>query len=178
MAKKSDLNSDRIFLHDKPQDEVVLRTKAEEFKFDELSLKEIKDLVVSMRKMMRKAKGVGLSANQIGLPYRMFVAEVPDSSGNTKFYCVFNPKLEKLEAKELVDEGCLSVPGVYGQIERYDKVILKGQDVKGKILKIKAWGLLAQVFQHELGHLNGELFIDKVKRLYEIEGVKVEAKKK
>jgi len=168
MVKKKEEHNGRVLIHSLPQEEAVLRSKAKEFEFTELSLMEIRDLVVHMRSVMRKARGVGLSANQIGLPYRLFVAEVPDGHGSTKFYAIFNPKLEKLEDKELMDEGCLSVPGVYGQVERYEKLILKGQDAKGKPVKIKAWGLLAQVFQHELGHLNGELFIDKAKQLYEV----------
>jgi len=169
---KKEKNNERIFVHNNPEDEVVLRTKAKKFNFDDLSFKEIRELVALMRKVMKRANGVGLSANQIGLPYRMFVAGVPDSDGGTKYYTVFNPELEKLEDKIQMEEGCLSVPGKYGQIERYDKVVLKGQDARGKALKIRAWGLLAQVFQHELGHLNGELFIDKAKSVRDVSGLK------
>lgn len=161
----NELNS-RIFVHDKPEDNTLLRHKAKPFQFTELSPKEIRELIAHMRRVMHRAKGVGLSANQIGLPYSLFVAEVPTSDGDTKFYAIFNPQLENLEEKVVMEEGCLSVPGIYGEIERYERVTLKGQDKGGKVVKIKAWGLLAQVFQHEIGHLHGELYIDKAKNTY------------
>ncbi len=109
---------------------------------------------------MKQANGIGLSANQIGLSYRMFVAQVP-AQGQDKFYTVLNPELEK-DGKEVSvqEEGCLSVVGVYGNVKRPERVILRGLDRNGRPLKIKAWGLLARVFQHEIDHLNGKLFID------------------
>src|SRR3989344_3979318 len=99
-----------------------------------------------MRREMHNADGIGLSANQIGLNTRVFVAMV-----ETKFYAVFNPELIQLSKEtNSMDEGCLSVPGVYGLVERPSKVTLKGLDANGKPIKIKAWGLLARVFQHEM----------------------------
>jgi peptide deformylase len=68
-----------------------------------------------------------------------------------------------------VEEGCLSVPLVYGEVARPSRVTLTGQDKTGKFVKIKAWGLLARVFQHETDHLNGIVFIDRAKQLYEYE---------
>jgi peptide deformylase len=111
---------------------------------------------------MREANGVGLSANQIGLSWNMFVAEVPDNDGILKLYAIFNPRLEKVaRAKKVIfEEGCLSVPKKYGRIERFSEVKLSGLNKLGKPVKIKAWGLLAHVFQHEVDHLNGKLFID------------------
>ena len=125
------------------------------------SKKNIRDLVQRMRGAMQEAEGVGLSANQIGLDMKVFVARVEN-----KFYALFNPEIVQFSSETLpMEEGCLSVPGVYGSVERPAKVMLKGYDMNGKPIKIKAWGLLARVFQHESDHLNGKLFIDKAKRV-------------
>ncbi len=152
-------------------EEKVLRKKAVPFKFDSMSHAELKELIDFMRKKMRQANGVGLAANQIGLPFSMFVAEVPDErNGGRKFYSIFNPKLKKEGTETItIEEGCLSVPGIYGEVTRPKRVILIGQDKNGKPVKIKAWGLLARVFQHETDHLNGGLFIDKAKHLHSYE---------
>ena len=122
-----------------------------------------------MRKMMKRANGIGLSANQIGLPYRMFVGQIPVArGGENKSYVVLNPELEKdTKEKASQEEGCLSVIGIYGEVERPARVTLRGLDRYGKPLKIKAWGLLARMFQHEVDHLDGGLFIDKAKDVYE-----------
>jgi peptide deformylase len=144
-----------------------LHKKTDEFDFKKFTKKEIAGLVARMRAIMRKANGIGLSANQIGLNLKVFVAEVPDADGGTKFYALFNPKFEKLsEEKVTNEEGCLSVIGTWGDVERSEQATLTGLDKNGKKVKIKAWGLLARVFQHEMDHLNGKLFIEKAKNLY------------
>lgn len=162
---------DHIWQLDKKPEEKVLRKKAVPFKFNSMTKAELKGLVDFMRKKMREANGIGLAANQIGLPFSAFVAEVPDEkNGGHKFYAIFNATLEK-NGKETMDaeEGCLSVPGKYGAVERPKRVTLNGQDKNGRPVKIKAWGLLARVFQHETDHLNGILFIDKAKNIHEVE---------
>jgi peptide deformylase len=120
-----------------------------------------------MRIQMKAANGVGLSANQIGISERFFVGEIPDSQGKPKFYAIFNPKITKVSKKktETQEEGCLSVPEIWGPVERYSEVVLEGQDSTGKKVKIKAWGLLARMFQHEVDHLDGKLFIDRAKHV-------------
>ncbi len=130
--------------------------------------KEMESLLKKMYAAMKAANGVGLSANQIGLPYQLFVAAVPDAQGRQKLYAVLNPKLEKagLE-KSTAEEGCLSVPGKFGEVTRPAQVTVSGCDKNGKAVKIKAWGLLARVFQHEIDHLNGALFIDKARNISE-----------
>lgn len=154
-----------LFITNKSQ-EKFLRRKTADFDFKKFTRKEISDLVNRMRRIMRAANGIGLSANQIGLDLRMFVAEVPDHEGNAKFYAVFNPKIEKLsDEKTEYEEGCLSVPGAWGDVERPEKIVLGGLDRYGRPAKIKAWGLLARVFQHEMDHLNGKLFIDRTKKI-------------
>jgi len=156
-----------ILTIDSKKEEKFLRKKTADFDFKKFTKKEVADLVNRMRRIMHKANGVGLSANQIGLDLKMFVAEVPDADGGTKFYAIFNPKFEKLGEKAVTnEEGCLSVIGTWGDVPRAEQVVLSGFDKNGKKLKIKAWGLLARVFQHEMDHLHGKLFIDRAKQIY------------
>jgi peptide deformylase len=152
------------------KDKKFLRKKTVPFDFKKFKKREIEDLVVRMRRIMHAANGIGLSANQIGLGFSVFVAEVTDAQGGMKFYAVFNPKLEKV-SKETVafEEGCLSVPGMWGDVTRAAEIVVSGFNKAGKPVKVKAWGLLARVFQHEIDHLNGKLFIDRAKKLYEAE---------
>ncbi|MEK7191981.1 MAG: peptide deformylase [Patescibacteria group bacterium] len=146
------------------KDEKFLRQKTVNFDFKKHSQAEIRELVKTMRQMMKKASGIGLSANQIGLNIKTFVAQVEN-----KFYAVFNPEiLQKSKETSSLDEGCLSVPGVYGIVERPEKITLAGYNSSGKKIKIKAWGLLARVFQHEMDHLGGKLFTDKTKKVEKI----------
>ena len=152
------------------KDEKFLRKKTVPFVFDRFTRKEINDLIARMRNIMHEANGIGLSANQIGLSFAVFVAETPDARGGTKFYAVFNPKIEKV-SKETVtfEEGCLSIPGKWGDVTRVAEIVVSGQDKMGKPVKVKAWGLLARIFQHEIDHLNGKLFIDRAKDIHESE---------
>lgn len=144
--------------------EKVLRRKLPPVDITREDKKELKELVKRMRAEMRKTNGIGLSANQIGVEKRLFVAQVPDDQGRVKFYAVVNPEIVKTSKDTAVlEEGCLSVPERYGFVERPLRVTLQGFDVNGKKLKIKAWGLLARVFQHEVDHLNGALFVDHVR---------------
>ena len=156
------------------KDEKFLRRRADDFDFNRFSKKEVGELVAKMRKIMHHAQGIGLSANQIGLNMRLFVAEVPDEKRKgLKFYAVFNPKIEKLDGKTYVlSEGCLSIPLTYGDVERPERIVLLGYDRNNQPIKIKAWGLLARVFQHEMDHLNGMLFIDKAKNIKKLESSK------
>jgi peptide deformylase len=132
----------------------ILREKTE--KVEKID-KEIKDLIKEMKKIMIQQNGVGLAANQIGKNLSIFVAY-----DNKKFYTFINPEIVKFSGKEkIMEEGCLSVPNVWGQIKRYEGVVVSYQDLFGKKKKLKARGLLAQIIQHEIDHLNGVLFIDK-----------------
>ncbi|HXF44143.1 MAG TPA: peptide deformylase [Candidatus Paceibacterota bacterium] len=155
------------------KEEKFLRKKVKPFDFSKFSKKEIRELVRNMRKMMLKASGIGLAANQVGFDFSFFVAQVPQSregGGNEKFYAIFNPKITRVSSeKESVEEGCLSVPGILGNVPRPSKIILEGEDQNGKKVKIKAWGLLARVFQHEVDHLEGKVFLDRTKEIYRID---------
>lgn len=159
----------KIVTTENKKDENFLRRKTAEFDFVKSNKKEISELVLRMRRAMREANGLGLSANQVGINLRVFVAEVPISQSETKFYAIFNPKIEKYGGEKVsFEEGCLSIPGIYGDVERPEKITLAGQDKNGKQIKIKAWGLLARVFQHEVDHLEGKLFADKAKNIHRL----------
>lgn len=144
-----------------------LRQKSKLFDFKEYSKKDVSDLVLYMRKMMIINHGVGLAAPQIGLNMRVFVAQLPSSDGRGyvgKFYAFFNPKIESYSKKTNLDtEGCLSVPGYFGTVERSDKITVTGFDKNNRKISVKADGFLARIFQHEIDHLDGTLYIDKSK---------------
>lgn len=153
-----------ILTNNNSSDEKFLRKKTAFFDFSKINKSDLRKLLQEMRRAMKKAQGIGLSANQIGVNSRFFVAEV-----NNKFYAIFNPEIEKeSQEKTELEEGCLSVPGTYGMVARNQKITIGGFDVNNKKIKIRAWGLLAQVFQHEIDHLNGKLFIDRAKNLYQV----------
>lgn len=158
--------SDAVLFVTDRREKKFLKKKTRIFDFSKFSREEASHLIVRMKKAMREAGGIGLSANQIGLDMKVFVAEVPSSKNEMKFYAIFNPEIEKFsEEKTSLEEGCLSVPHTYGSVERAERVLLRGQDKNGKPLKIKAWGLLARVFQHEFDHLHGILFTDRAKEV-------------
>jgi peptide deformylase len=159
------MTKDGIWVIDNKSEAKLLRKKVADFDFKKHSKKEINELLKKMREAMKAANGIGLSANQIGLDMNIFIAQAED-----KFYAVFNPKITKYSGEKiLMEEGCLSVPEIYGTTERPEKVTLEGYDKNGKKLKIKSWGLLARIFQHETDHLNGKLFIDIATDLHKYE---------
>lgn len=152
---------------DKKENEEFLRKKTEEVDLENEDEKELRELIKEMRKTMIDADGVGLSANQVGLSKKIFVAQIPDENGKPKFYSFINPKIiEKSEETSTMMEGCLSINDKYGPVERSKKIKIKGKTVEGREKKMKVWGMLARVFQHEMDHLNGKLFIDKAKEVY------------
>ncbi|PIT93240.1 MAG: peptide deformylase [Candidatus Harrisonbacteria bacterium CG10_big_fil_rev_8_21_14_0_10_38_8] len=155
----------KLYTVNNPDELKLLKSKLREFDFKSLTNREIRDLIKKMRVLMKKENGVGLASNQVGLDFQVFIAQ---ESG--KFYAIFNPKITKTFGKKVkMEEGCLSVPGKYGFVDRYEKIVIEGLTPQGKKLKIKAWGLLAQIFQHETDHLNGELYINKAKEVFDFE---------
>lgn len=132
----------------------------------------LKELAEDMLETMRHHQGVGLAGPQIGVMQRIFVAEIPPSRGNGPephpqsgiTYILINPELVKA-AENLVEgrEGCLSIPKWMGMVERPEWVEVKAQDLTGRKIKLKVDDLLARIFQHELDHLNGVLYIDHIK---------------
>ena len=150
----------KILIVKNKEEEKFLRRKPEKFDFSKYTRKEISLLIKEMRETMDRADGVGLSANQIGLNIQAFVAKVEG-----KRYAVFNPEFLKIsKTADGLAEGCLSIPEVYREVVRPERVVLAGFDKYGKKIKIKADGLLARVFQHEMDHLNGRLIIDHTKK--------------
>lgn len=125
--------------------------------------KKLKFLVNDMKKSLYAANGVGLAAPQIAVSKRIFVAD----DGESGFEAYINPQwVPDGEEKSIDVEGCLSVPELYGEVERFSNVIIHYQDIHGKKKMRKASGLLARCIQHETDHLNGILFIEKAISLH------------
>ncbi len=141
----------------------VLRDKAHTVRRFEDGLET---LVEDMVETMRAAAGIGLAAPQVGVSERVIVVELPEKEedpGSGQLYVVINPQIARASREEEAGiEGCLSVPGYVGEVIRHQAVTVKGQDVKGRKIRVKAQGLLARVFQHEIDHLDGVLYIDKL----------------
>ena len=127
---------------------------------------EFQQLVDDMLETMREAPGVGLAAPQIGEPLQLVVIEYnefeEDEDVRPKRYVLVNPQFTWFSEEKVTDlEGCLSVPGFTGTVERSEAVSLKAQNRFGKPVKLSVDGWLARIFQHEIDHLNGVLYIDK-----------------
>lgn len=133
----------------------VLRERAVPVETFDDALRRLAD---DMVETMHAAPGVGLAANQVGVRLACFVYD--DRDGHAGF--VANPELSDLEDEETIDEGCLSVPGPYHPTSRALKVRVRGFDLEGKPLDVRAEGLLARIFQHETDHLNGKLYLDRL----------------
>jgi len=142
--------------------EEVLREDAKPVEvFDDDLAKLIDDMVDTMR----EAPGVGLAAPQIGISKRIIVVEFGDEEDDSipkQLYVMINPEIIK-ESNDKVPgiEGCLSVPGVVGNVNRSRVVTVRGQNIHGKPVKIRAQGWLARIFQHEIDHINGVLYTDR-----------------
>jgi peptide deformylase len=120
--------------------------------------KPIQRLIDDMIETMRAAPGVGLAAPQIGVPLRLAVIEVDE-----KVTVLINPEIIKTIGEHELDEGCLSVPGFWGQVARAERVSVKALDRQGKERRIRdAEGLFAQALQHEIDHLDGRLYVDHI----------------
>src|SRR5437588_10102411 len=135
----------------------VLRQKAKKVhRFDP----SISKLIDDMFETMHAAHGVGQAAPQIAISVRIFVAEFEERK-----IAMVNPEIVKAEGEEGGTEGCLSIPGYVGEnIRRATSVVVKGQDAHGKAIRVRAEGWLARVIQHEIDHLDGILFIDRLDR--------------
>ena len=134
---------------------------------------ELQSLVEDMIETLREAPGVGLAAPQIDVPLRLIVIEYGDDEDEDvppKLYVVANPEIARSsEETELGTEGCLSIPGFAGDVHRSLEVTVKGQNRRGQAVKIKAQGWLARIFQHEIDHLDGVLFIDRAEKVWKLE---------
>ena len=125
----------------------------------------LQQLIDDMFEMMRAAPGVGLAAPQVGESIRLFVAEWPEDEEDPeslKAYTIVNPVIVRAKGEEESEEGCLSIPGYVGDVRRATEVVVKGKDRLGNKIRLRVHGWLARVFQHEIDHLDGVLFIDRV----------------
>ncbi len=153
----------------------ILRKKAKPVtKFD----KDLQTLIDDMIETMREAPGVGLAAPQINLPMQLAVIEYAEGEDDEdrpedapppekKIFVIINPEITKVsEEKVLGIEGCLSIPGLVGEVERHHAIEVKALNRHGNPIKIKAEGWLARIFQHEIDHLNGVLYTDKATQVW------------
>jgi peptide deformylase len=161
--------------------EPILRRKAKPItKFD----KDLQTLIDDMIETMRDAPGVGLAAPQVNIPEQLIVVEYSedeeedeehgddeDAESNPpkpkKLFVMINPEIVKAsEEKVMGIEGCLSIPGLQGEVERHEAIQVKGLNRFGKPQKLKVDGWMARIFQHEIDHLNGVLFTDRATRVW------------
>jgi peptide deformylase len=131
-------------------------------------------LIDDMVETMRQAPGVGLAAPQVNAPLRVIVVEYPEKDNEedaqAKLFVVVNPEIVRSSSEtEIGTEGCLSIPNVLGNVERPCAVNVKGFNRRGQPIKIKASGWLARIFQHEVDHLDGVLFVDRAERVWRVE---------
>jgi peptide deformylase len=130
--------------------------------------RDLRHLVLDMFASMEAADGVGLAANQIGVGARIFVIDCPDASGEDVVGYVVNPTLTILgpedgePADEVTEEGCLSVPGPYAELSRSFRARVDGVDVHGDPVRIEATGMAARCLQHEVDHLEGIVYVDRL----------------
>ncbi len=132
----------------------VLRKRADEIRDID---RDVARLIRNMTDTLKKERGVGLAATQVGTLKRVFIAL---DSGRDRIITAINPEIIDANNKEIDTEGCLSFPGIFFSIQRARKIVLKAFDEKGKEFLIETDGILARCFQHEIDHLNGKLIID------------------
>ncbi len=136
--------------------------------------KELQTLVDDMVETMRVAPGVGLAAPQVDVPLRVFVVEFGDEEDESvplKLFTFVNPEITRFSKEQVTGtEGCLSIPDFVGDVDRSVSVVVKGMNRRGQPMRIKSSGWLARIFQHEVDHLNGVLFIDRTERVWKLEG--------
>jgi len=146
----------------------VLRQKSKRVRIIDGSIQR---LIEDMRETMHAVPGrVGLAAPQVGVPLRVIVIGIPDEED----IALINPEIVRRTGERLVTEGCLSVPGYFGEIERAQSVRVKGRDPSGKEIRIKAEELLAQALEHEIDHLNGVLYIDHLESMDKLQKIEPE----
>jgi peptide deformylase len=135
-------------------DDPRLRTKCPKVpKVDD----SVRRLIDDMVDTMRDAPGIGLAAPQVGVLLRVIVCEVEDH-----LHALVNPEIVRAEGEQVGDEGCLSIPGYIGEVKRFDRVVVKAKNRVGKEVRVRADGLLARCLQHEIDHVDGILFTDRL----------------
>jgi peptide deformylase len=168
----------KILQHPNP----ILRQKTKKIKKQDIKNEEIQKLIKNMIDALKKTKGIGLAAPQIGKSIKLILVRVYNNTYvhinaynnmfqnsyynlNNKILILINPKIaNKSWKKEIGEEGCLSISGFFGSVKRSKKITVKALDKNGKKIKFKAENLFARIIQHEVDHLDGILFIDKIKK--------------
>lgn len=157
----------------------VLRTHAEDVPVADIPGKKIQSILKSMKEALdAEPDGAALAAPQIGVPLRIFIISErvfgPESNhedaGKDPHFVFINPTIiKRSKRKKIMDEGCLSVRGIYGTVRRYNNATVEAYDETGKRFVRGAGGLLAQAFQHETDHLDGTLFIDHAVETWDVD---------
>jgi peptide deformylase len=140
----------------------ILRKKAKKVATIDISVLRLVD---NMIETLDKCSGVGLAANQVGVPLRIVVIHIPDKD----VMVLINPEIIEKTGERLVVEGCLSIPGYQAELKRSETVRVKARDRQGRLFRKKATDLLAQAFEHEIDHLNGVLYVDYIQDMNKLE---------
>jgi len=146
-------------------DDSVLRQKAKRVPKIDASIQRLID---DMVETMQQANGVGLAAPQVGVLLRVVVLQMPGEEP----MAIINPEIVRHDGEQEITEGCLSVPGYFGEIKRPASVTVKGRNREGKAIRIKGTGLMAEALEHEIDHLNGNLYIDHIQSQDKLHKVK------
>jgi peptide deformylase len=123
---------------------------------------ETLSVISCMKETLRKASGIGLAANQVGIPLRIMVMSVPSGEGEREEIALINPEITEKFGKIYEDEGCLSFPGLYLRIKRSKSVKVNAVNEKGNKFIIEGDDFVARILQHEIDHLNGKTFLDRL----------------
>lgn len=123
---------------------------------------DLQQLIDDMAATMYAAPGVGLAANQVGSPHRLFVANPSEDRDPAKLLVVINPEVVESDGEFVSEEGCLSVPDFREEVRRARRVLLRGLDREGRPIEVEGHDILARIFQHEMDHLNGLFFVDRL----------------
>lgn len=123
---------------------------------------DLQQLIDDMAATMYAAPGVGLAANQVGSPHRLFVANPSEDRDPATLLVVINPEVVESDGEMVSEEGCLSVPNFREEVRRARRALLRGLDREGRPIEVEGHDLLARIFQHEMDHLNGLFFVDRL----------------
>lgn len=148
----------------------VLRQVAKPVELKDIGTKKLGDILAKMKKALHaEADGVAIAAPQVGVSLRIFIVKGGITSREPADRIFLNPEIIKIsKKKKKMEEGCLSVRYLYGDVLRHEKVTIRAINEDGKLQTVGASGLLAQIFQHEIDHLNGILFTDKASNVRDI----------
>ncbi len=140
----------------------VLREKAREVTSVDETLRQ---LIADLRATMQAYGGVGLAANQVGVAQRVIVVDVPVDEEERATHALVNPVIKRRYDTQTAEEGCLSIPGIWEEVTRSGRVLVQALDEEGRPLELDAEGYLARAIQHEIDHLDGVLFVDRLSPL-------------